>query len=693
MKETQSRIVSLVGNPNVGKSSIFNAITGLKQHTGNWSGKTVSNAYGTFKVCDELYTLIDLPGTYSLISSSKEEFVASDFICFEQCDCTVIVVDATSIQRNLNIVLQILERHKNVVIALNLMDEAIKKDISINIDELSLYLGVPVIPTVARGKKGIKALCQKIHELSNKKAKTYISKLTYGDELEEVISIYYEYFYSVSQDEKASRFFAIKMLDATRPLREKICDYFNISYNNENYYKAKENSEKTLIKHKINKNQIKDIIMTCIYAKSELIYNNCVKVQNENYNKNDRKIDRILTSKTIGIPAMLLLLGVIFWLTIIGANYPSSMLSDFFSSIKVYINDFLVYLNAPPWLQGILINGVYDTTTTVISVMLPPMAIFFPLFTILEDIGYLPRVAFNLDRFFKKSGTHGKQALTMCMGFGCNACAIVGSRIIDSPSEKIIAIVTNTLVPCNGRFPTIIAIITMFFVGVIATPFASVFSALLLLGLIILSVFITFGVSKMLSKTFLKTAKSSFILELPPYRKPQFGKIIIHSLIDRTLFVLARAVTVSMPAGVIIWILANMYIGDMSILNYCTNFLDPFASLLGLDGVILMAFILGFPANEIVLPIIIMSYMSTGTLTDFESLSSLHELFISNGWTITTAVCTIIFFMFHFPCSTTCISIYKETKSKKWTLLSFFTPLCVGLIMCFIVNFALSIFI
>lgn len=280
----------------------------------------------------------------------------------------------------------------------------------------------------------------------------------------------------------------------------------------------------------------------------------------------------------------------------------------------------------------------------------------------------------------------------MCMGFGCNACGVMGCRIIDSPRERLVAILTNNFVPCNGRFPALIAIITMFFAGAVILPLQSLFSALILLAVILLGVFMTLAVSKFLSKTFLKGVPSSFALELPPYRRPQIGKVIVRSILDRTLFVLGRAVVVAVPAGLIIWLLANISVNDISVLKYCTDFLDPFARLIGMDGVILMAFILGFPANEIVIPIIIMAYMSTGSLADMQSLEQFHTLLISNGWTIVTAVCVMLFYLFHFPCSTTCITIYKETKSVKWTALAFLLPTLTGLLLCFLVASAGRLF-
>lgn len=399
----------------------------------------------------------------------------------------------------------------------------------------------------------------------------------------------------------------------------------------------------------------------------------------------DRDIDRILTSRIFGIPIMIALLGVVFWLTIAGANVPSSLLADGLFRLEALLSEFILWTGAPAWVHGILVTGVYRTLAWVVSVMLPPMAIFFPLFTLLEDLGYLPRVAFNLDYYFKRACAHGKQALTMCMGFGCNAAGVISCRIIDSPRERLIATLTNNFVPCNGRFPTLIALATIFIAGSFSAVFRSAAAAASILAVIVLGVVITLLMSKLLSKTILKGLPSSFTLELPPYRKPQIGQILIRSVLDRTLFVLGRAVTVAAPAGLIIWIMANTYAGELSLLEHSAQFLDPFAGLLGLDGYILMAFILGLPANEIVVPILIMSYMSQGSMLELDSLSELGQLFADNGWTWLTAVCMMLFSLNHWPCATTLWTIRKETQSWKWTAAAFLIPTLTGIVLCFIV--------
>ncbi|MEG1633417.1 MAG: ferrous iron transporter B [Oscillospiraceae bacterium] len=601
-KAPGEKIIALAGNPNVGKSTVFNALTGMNQHTGNWPGKTVAIARGRCETKAGAYILVDLPGTYSLSARSVEETVAKDFICSGIPDAVCVVCDATCLERNLILVLQVLDTGVPVIVCVNLMDEARRKGISVNTCLLSLRLGTPVVGVSARAAGTLLPLTDAMDALT---------ELPRPD--------------CVTSDSRA------------------------------------------------------------YVRRAEALTRETVTCEREDYDRRDRRIDRILTSRLGGYPCMLLLLALVFWLTLQGANYPSALLSSLFFKLQDVLLVWANALGVPPFLRDSMILGVYRTLAWVVSVMLPPMAIFFPLFTLLEDVGFLPRVAYNLDSGFKKCSACGKQALTMCLGFGCNAAGVAGCRIIDSERERLIAIITNSFVPCNGRFPTIIAIITMFFAwggGLGGT----LFSALLLTLVILLGVLMTFVASRILSATILKGAPSSFTLELPPYRKPEIGKVIVRSIFDRTLFVLGRAVVVAAPAGLIIWLMANISVGTDSLLGVCADFLDPFARLIGLDGVILMAFILGFPANEIVVPIIIMAYLAEGGILELSNLTALRALLLTNGWSLQTAVSMLLFSLFHWPCSTTLITVYKETGSAKWTAAAFLAPTLTGLFVCFAFN-------
>lgn len=671
LKENCNYTVAFAGNPNVGKSTIFNSLTGMHQHTGNWPGKTVSNASGICKYNNKNFLLIDIPGTYSLMSNSQEEEIARDYICFGRPDVTVVVVDATCLERNLNLVFQTMEITPNVIVCVNLLDEAKKKHIDINLSKLQELLGVPVVGTIARKKKTLKNLLNTINGVCERKIISNPKIIKYPQVIEDNISTIYPNIKKITPPlfEYISRWICLKLLDNDEKIINTIEKSLSINL------KSNVIKEKLLeIKNNLEFDKVKDTIVSSILKKAEEISNTVCSFKNKDYYKRDRNIDKILTSKKFGIPIMLVFLAALFWLTIVGANYPSKLLSNFFNFIQDKLIILFNMLHVPKLITEVFINGMYKTVTWVVSVMLPPMAIFFPLFTLLEDLGYLPRIAFNLDNFFKKACTSGKQALTICMGFGCNAAGVVGCRIIDSPRERIIAMLTNAFVPCNGRFPLLITLSTIFIGAYFTGITSSVVSTLCVLFIVLIGILLTLIISKILSKTILKGLPSSFILELPPYRKPQIGKILVRSLLDRTLFVLGRAISVAAPVGIVIWIFANISIGGSSILYYIATFLDPFAKLMGIDGYILSAFILGIPANEIVLPIILMSYLSSGNLVNMDNTLAIGEILKQNGWNILTGINVMIFTLLHFPCGTTLMSIKKESGSVKWTILAFLLP-------------------
>ena len=685
-KKEDQYVIALAGNPNTGKSTVFNYLTGLKQHTGNWPGKTVATARGDFKYKDKDYSLIDLPGTYSLFALSQEEVVARDFICFGNPDAVIVLCDANCLERNLNLAFQVMELTDKVILCINLVDEAEKKGITIDKDNLEKELGIPVVLTAARSGYGMKELLDTIDKVSSNKYEFNNKPITYGDEIENNINLIKKDLQELIPDLNP-RWLGLRLIDEDKSIFESMNNYITIDYiDSLNEIKAK------LLPLKSNKN-IRDVFSKINYDMAKLVSDKCTIIKSKNKIDRDEKIDKVITSKYFGIPLMLLLLSLILWITIQGANYPSQFLSDSLFGIQPKISSILSSLGAPLWLNSMLVDGLYKTLAWVVSVMLPPMAIFFPLFTLLEDLGYLPRVAFNLDHLFKRSCCHGKQCLTMCMGFGCNAAGVIGCRIIDSPRERLIAILTNNFVPCNGRFPTLIAISTIFFASVITnSALASATTALCITLLIILGVIVTLLVSYTLSKTMLKGVTSTFTLELPPYRVPQIGRVIYTSIVDRTIFVLGRAVTVAIPAGIVIWICANVYIGDFSILVHIANFLNPLAQLIGLDGFILLAFILGFPANEIVIPILLMCYLSTGSMIELDNLE-LGKVLIENGWTYLTALNVMLFSLLHWPCATTLLTIKRETGSLKWTAVGFLLPTLIAFIVCFLTTTIYNIFI
>lgn len=621
-----TRRMALMGNPNVGKSTIFNGLTRLRQHTGNWAGVTVSCAVGQFSYGGQDFSAVDLPGIYSFDTRSAEEELTKDFILNEDYDFLLVVCDATCLERGLYLLSQaagLLEHREEAgpmpqaVLCVNLCDEAEKKGIRIDFKALERSLGIPVTPCCGRTVKGLLTLKKLLASLA------------------------------------ASCPCACASCSLGSPYRR----------------------------------------LPSAFSPKDLAAQ-AVTYTKEHYRKREERLDRILTGPFTGTAVMVLLLLGIFWLTITGANYPSSMLWDLFFSLEPRLAEAALSIGLPQWFIDMAVFGVYRVVAWIVSVMLPPMAIFFPLFTLLEDLGYLPRAAFNMDGAFHKCSACGKQCLTMAMGLGCNAAGVVGCRIIDSPRERLIAILTNSLMPCNGRFPLLLTMIALLGAGggvwaglpVESPVLSSLLTALVLTLFILAAILATLGASFLLSRTLLKGVPSSFTLELPPYRRPQPGKVIVRSIFDRTLFVLGRAVAVAAPAGLVIWLLANLTVGGESLLMHIAGFLDPLGALMGLDGIILMAFILGFPANEIVLPIILMAYLQSGVLAPMDDKTAILSLLSANGWTVKTAICMAVFSLFHWPCSTTCLTIKKETGSLKWIAVSILLPTGIGVLLCMLVN-------
>lgn len=678
-RQPEDRVMALAGNPNVGKSTVFNALTGMHQHTGNWPGKTVSNAQGYCEAGGQGYVLVDIPGTYSLLAHSAEEEVARNFICFGEPDGVVVVCDATCLERNLNLVLQTMETGVGVVVCVNLLDEAKHKGIAPDLGALRRHLGVPVVGTVARQPRSLHRLTAAMA----RPGKGQSPLVVYPAPIEAAVLGLTPLLTPLAGGLNV-RWLALRLLEGEPGLLQELTVYLGEDITREPALaRALEKERERLARHGYAGEALEDAIVTAIVTTAQTICADVVPKKTSGYAGLDRRLDKLLTSRLVGYPVMLLLLALIFWLTIVGANLPSQLLSTGLFWVEEQLTALFMALHAPDWLHGALVEGVYRVLAWVVSVMLPPMAIFFPLFTLLEDAGYLPRVAYNLDRPFHRCQACGKQALTMCMGFGCNAAGVVGCRIIDSPRERLLAILTNSFVPCNGRFPTLITLITLFFVGSAGSK--SLLSALVLTGVILLGVGATFAVTKLLSMSLLKGTPSSFTLELPPYRRPQLWRVLGRSVVDRTLFVLGRAAAVAAPAGLFIWVMANITVGGVSLLQHCAQLLDPLGRLMGLDGVILLAFILGFPANEIVLPIALMTYLAQGTLVELGDNAQLYQVLTANGWTGLTAACTVLFSLFHWPCSTTLLTVHKETGSWRWTALAAVLPTALGMLLCIVV--------
>ncbi len=708
-------LVALAGNPNTGKSTVFNALTGLRQHTGNWPGKTVVRAEGGFELHDARVKLIDLPGTYSLQAGSADEEVARDFILFGRPDVTVVVVDATRLERNLNLVLQILEITDRVVVCLNLMDEARRHGVGIDVAKLAKELGVPVIPTVARQGNGVPELLEAIHEVATGAVTTAPFRIErHPADVEAAIGTLVRTIRESYPELPNARWVALRLLNADERVESAVRAGDLGDLSERPWLEAGETVAvesdpgaspvgERILDHATSLRwtlspRFHDSLTESMYGEAQRIAGgSMVRGLKRTKFDMDRFLDRLLTSKRFGFPMMLLILALVFWVTISGANVPSQLLATLFiDTLHPALTGFAAAIGIPPWINGLVLDGVYLATAWVVSVMLPPMAIFFPLFSLLEDFGYLPRVAFNLDTLFKKAGAHGKQALTMCMGFGCNAAGVVATRVIDSPRERLIAIITNNFSLCNGRWPTQILIATIFIGALAPAHFAGLVAASAVVGIAVLGIVAMFVASWLLSRTVLRGEATTFSLELPPYRPPRILQTLYTSIIDRTLIVLWRAVLFAAPAGAVIWLVSNVYIGDASLAKHLIDVLDPFGLLIGLNGVILLAYVVAIPANEIVIPTVLMLTVLTlglgdlgsgaGVMFELNSASATGDLLRAGGWTLVTGINLMLFSLLHNPCSTTLYTIYRETGSAKWTAVATLLPLGMGFSVCFLVT-------
>ena len=726
-------LIALAGNPNVGKSTVFNALTGLRQHTGNWPGKTIARAEGVFAHRGSRVKIVDLPGTYSLQAGSVDEEVARDFVLFGRPDVTVVVVDATRLERNLNLALQILDITGQVVIFLNLIDEAKRHGIAVDAARLERELGVPVVAGAARSKIGIDELIETAYSVADGRRKTAPFRLArQAPEVERAVAELAGVVEQAFPDVQSSRWVAQRLLNADGAVVEAVRSGELGQTTDPETPGARRDPDEGPAEPRDKLSEaparadggaaagpdrvlataerlrwdlpadFHDKLSAEIYGAAQRI---AERAQLRGLRKAgfdlDQGLDRLLTSRWLGFPVMLAILAAVFWITIEGANVPSSMLATLLiDTAHPALKDFGDALRLPWWLSGFLFDGVYLATAWVIAVMLPPMAIFFPIFTLLEDFGYLPRVAFNLDSLFRRAGAHGKQALTMCMGFGCNAAGVVSTRVIDSPRERLIAIITNNFSLCNGRWPTQILIASIFIGALAPAHLAGLVSASAVVGIALLGIAMMLVASWVLSRTVLRGEATSFSLELPPYRPPRILQTLYTSVIDRTLIVLWRAVVFAIPAGAVIWLISNISFGGVSIAEHSVAWLNPVGLLIGLNGVILLAYVVAIPANEIVIPTVLMLTVLTasgvtgdagagagaGVMFELDSADATGSLLRAGGWTLLTAVNLMLFSLLHNPCSTTIYTIWKETRSARWTTVAALLPVAIGVTVCFLVT-------
>ena len=683
--EKKTMRIALAGNPNVGKSTLFNTLTGMHRHTGNWSGKTVDVAVCQVEGRECLFSIADIPGTYSLLAHSKEEEIARNYICFGGADVTAIVCDATALERNLSLVLQILETRSRCVVILNLIDEAKRLGIRIDTDALSRILGAPVFCTVARSSKSVRSLLGAFEDILSLSSVTEPYTVSYPTSIINATAMVEKALLKFDTGGVSRFWIAMRLIEGDMELKEQIFAYLGAKDNERELSDALLSAEAYLFERGIDSDAFKDCIVGAIVDSASKIASYVTESKPRSPRERELKLDRIFTGRLTAFPIMLLLFALVLWLTISFANYPSAFLAFVFSHVEGWLILLFSRLKIPGIITEALIFGAFRTLSQVVAVMLPPMAIFFPLFTLLEDSGYLPRVAYNLDRPFACAGACGKQALTMCMGFGCNAVGVSGARIIDSRRERLLAILTNSLVPCNGRLPLLSSLAAVAFIlsGRNSPAYAI---ALCMLGFILLGVGMTFFVTFILSKTILRGECSSFTIELPPYRRPEVLRVIFRSLTTRVVSVLMRAVAVAAPMGLFIFALSGITVGGESLIRQIADFLDPVGKIMGMDGVIILAFILGLPANEIVLPLAIMIYTAGGYVSGDVSVLTMSNIFAENGWTVATALSVAVFSLFHWPCSTTLITVFKETKSKRYTVLSALLPTIIGFLLCVLLN-------
>lgn len=587
----------LAGNPNVGKSTIFNGLTGLRQHTGNWTGKTVDPARGRWSLGEAKFETVDLPGIYSLEGGTPEERVAADYLRDHRPDCLLVILDATALERSLGLALELRCRVPRLLVCLNLMDEAARLGLHIDTEVLSETLAAPVIPIAAHRAADLERLRRAI-----------LARC--GDP-------------------------PMPTRDLALPTERRLAE-------------AEETAR-----------------LACPYPPAS----------------RRRDWDRLALGRWTAWPLVLLLLFTVFFLTVWGANRPSALLEILLGRIGNGLRRAMAAWPAP--LRSLLADGIYGTTAKVVAVMLPPMAIFFPLFTLLEDFGWLPRVALLMDRPFAWAGTCGRQGLSMCMGCGCNAVGVTGCRIIPGRRQRLAAVLTNAMTPCNGRFPTLILLLGIAFGGTEAEPLQT---AALLTGAVLASVLVTLLTTALLRRTVLKGEEGGFILELPPFRKPRIGRVLLRSVLDRTLRVLGRAVTVAAPAGVLIWCLANLRAEGVPLLPLLAERLAPIAGVMGLTGALLLAFLLSFPANELLLPLTVLILTAGTSIPGELGETGLRAVLTSNGIGAETALCAAVFTLFHWPCSTTVLTVRRETGSHAAALASILIPTVVGAALCTLIH-------